>query len=139
MSRLQLSRESPAHVRPGQLRCPETLTHVRPVTPTHVPRPPLYLDHVILTCSASVSNVFVSNTYSYAYVAFLITTSFSILYSGSCLLRDKIVISDFSITILSKYSSYNLFISLKLWFLTKCIYSHIITTFSILNLEMIFY
>jgi hypothetical protein len=54
----------------------------------HVPRPLLYLDHVILTCSASVSNVFVLNIYSYAYVAFSITTSFSILYSGSCLLCD---------------------------------------------------
>ena len=86
-----LLRESPAHVHPGQLRCPETLTHVRPVTPTHVPRPPLYLDHVILTCSASVSNVFVSNTHSYAYVAFSITTLFSILYSGSCPLRNSVI------------------------------------------------
>ena len=76
-----MSRESPAHVRPGQLRCPET--------PTHVPRPPLYLDHVDLTYSASLSNVFVSNTHSYAYVAFSITTLFSILYPGSCLLRDS--------------------------------------------------
>ena len=25
---------------------PETPTHVRPVTPTHVPRQPLYLDHI---------------------------------------------------------------------------------------------
>ena len=33
-------------------------------------------------------NVFVLNMYSYAYVAFLITTLFNILYSGLCLLRD---------------------------------------------------
>ena len=83
--------ESPAHIRPRQLRCPKTLTYVRPVTPTYVPRPPLYLDHVILTCSASVSNVFVLNTHSYVYIAFLITTSFSILYSGSCLLYNTIL------------------------------------------------
>jgi hypothetical protein len=38
-----LSRELPAYVRPGQLRCPETPTHVRPVTPTHVPLPPLFI------------------------------------------------------------------------------------------------
>ena len=83
-----MSRESPAHVRPRQLHYPEISTHVRPVTPTHVPRPPLYLDHVILTCSASISNVFVSNTHSYAYIAFSITTLFSILYPGSCLLHN---------------------------------------------------
>ena len=86
-----LLRESPAHVHPGQLRCPETLTHVRPVTPMYVPRLPLYLDHVILTCSASVSNVFVSNTHSYAYIAFSITTLFSILYPGLCLLCNNLV------------------------------------------------
>ena len=73
---------------PDNYGCPETLTHVRPVTPMYVPRPPLYLDHVILTCSASISNVFILNTHSYAYIAFSITTSFSILYSGSCLLRN---------------------------------------------------
>ena len=38
--------------------------------------------------SSSLSNVFVSTTHSYVYVAFLITTSFSALYPGSCLLRD---------------------------------------------------
>ena len=81
-----MSQESPAHIHLRQLYCPETPTHVRPVTPIYVPRPPLYLDHVILTCSASVSNVFVLNTHSYAYIAFLITTLFSILYPGSCLL-----------------------------------------------------
>ena len=87
----ELLRELPAHICPGQLYCPETSTHVRPVTLMHVPRPLLYLDHVILTCSASVSNVFVSNTHSYAYVAFSITTLFSILYSGSCLLYNTIL------------------------------------------------
>ena len=54
---ISMSRESPAHVRPGQLRCPETPTHVRPVTPTHVPLPPLYLRPRFLTCSCSASNV----------------------------------------------------------------------------------
>ena len=83
-----MSRESPAHICLRQLRYPETSMYVRPVTPMYVPRPPLYLDHVILTCSASVSNVFVLNTYSYAYVAFSITTLFSILYSGSYLLHN---------------------------------------------------
>ena len=90
-----MSRESPAHVCSGQLHCPEISTHVRPVTPTYVPRPPLYLDYVILTCSASVSNVFVLNTHSYAYIAFSITTLFSILYSGSCLLYN-IILDPFS-------------------------------------------
>ena len=87
-SSFYLSRESPVHICLKQLRCPKTLTHVRPMTPMYVPRPPLYLNYVILTCSASVSNVFISNTHSYAYVAFLITTSFSILYSGLCLLYN---------------------------------------------------
>ena len=86
---MSVSRELPAHVRPGQLCCPKTPTHVRPVTPMYVSRPPLYLNHVILTCSASVSNIFILNTHSYAYIAFSITTSFSTLYSGSCLLHDK--------------------------------------------------
>src|ERR1700691_5782762 len=46
----------------------------------------LYLAH---EDSSSLSNVFVSNTHSYAYVAFSITTPFSTLYSSSCLLRDN--------------------------------------------------
>ena len=70
----------------GQLHYPEIFMHIRPVTPMHVLRLPLYLDHVDLTCSVSLSNVFVLNTHSYAYVAFSITILFSILYSGSCLL-----------------------------------------------------
>jgi len=36
--------------------------------------------------SSSLSNVFVLTTHSYVYIAFLITTLFSILYPGSCLL-----------------------------------------------------
>ena len=87
-----LSQELPAYIYSGQLYCPKISTHVHPVTFIYIPRLPLYLNYVILTCSASVSNVFILNTHSYAYVAFLITTSFSILYSGLCLLhntRDK--------------------------------------------------
>ena len=38
--------------------------------------------------SSSLSNVFVLTTYSYVYVAFLITTLFSALYPSLCLLRD---------------------------------------------------
>jgi len=38
--------------------------------------------------SSSLSNIFVSTTHSYVYVAFSITTSFSALYPGSCLLRN---------------------------------------------------
>ena len=87
-----MSRESPAHVHFKQLHYPKTPTYVHPVTPIYVPQPPLYLNHVDLTCPASLSNIFISNTYSYAYVAFSITTSFSILYSGSCLLRDSIIL-----------------------------------------------
>ena len=87
-----MSQESPAYICFRQLRCPKTPTHVRPVTPIYVPRPPLYLDYVDLTYPASLSNVFILNTHSYAYVAFSITTSFNILYSGSCLLRNSLAV-----------------------------------------------
>ena len=60
------------------------LRHLRtfPYSPYLYP----YLPH---EDSSSSSNVFVSTTHSYVYVAFSITTSFSALYPGSCLLRDS--------------------------------------------------
>jgi len=44
-----------------------------------------YLEH---EDSSSLSNIFVSTTHSYVYVAFSITTLFSALYPSSCLLRN---------------------------------------------------
>ena len=41
-------------------------------------------------------NKAVSTTHSYVYVAFSITTSFSALYPGSCLLRDREIIKSLS-------------------------------------------
>jgi hypothetical protein len=96
-----LSWELPAHVCFGQLRCSKTPMYVRPVTPMYVPRPPLYLDHVDLTCSVSLSNVFVSNTHSYPYVAFSITTLFSTLCSGSCLLCNSSILLQSLISLIS--------------------------------------
>ena len=52
------------------------------------PTTPIYTLYLAYEDS-SLSNVFVSTTYSYVYVAFSITTSFSALYPGSCLLRDR--------------------------------------------------
>jgi hypothetical protein len=86
-----MSRELPIYIYFRQLYCPKILMYVRPVTLIYVPRLPLYLNYVILTCSASVSNVFVLNIYSYMYIAFLITTLFSILYSGLYLLYNTIL------------------------------------------------
>src|SRR6266404_4193965 len=54
-----MSRESPAHV--------------RPVTPTHVPLPPLYLRPRFLTCSCSASNVL--NHHASMYLARLIASN----------------------------------------------------------------
>ena len=66
----------------------ETPTHIRPVTPRTYHYDHVYIRLRVLICFCSLSNVFVLNTHSYAYVAFLITTPFSTLYSSSCLLRD---------------------------------------------------
>jgi len=52
------------------------------------PTTPVYTLYLAYEDSSS-SNVFVLTTHSYVYVAFLITTSFSALYPGSCLLRDR--------------------------------------------------
>ena len=76
------------HIYLEQLYCPKTPMHVRPVIPIYILRPPLYLNYVNLTCPTSLFNIFVLNTHSYAYIAFLITTLFSILYSSSCLLYN---------------------------------------------------
>ena len=65
-----------------------TRAHVRPETPTHVPLQPLFIPDLAPEDSSSSSNVFVLTTHSYVYVAFSITTSFSVLYPGLCLLRD---------------------------------------------------
>jgi len=54
------------------------------------PTTPIYTLYLAHEDSSSSSNVFVSTTHSYVYVAFSITTSFSALYPGSCLLRDSI-------------------------------------------------
>src|SRR6266702_3602933 len=60
-----------------------------PVTPTHVPLQPLFIPCTWHTKSLLLHpNVFVPTTHSYLYIAFSITTLFSILYSGSCLLHD---------------------------------------------------
>ena len=63
--------------------------HIYFVTPIYIPQLLLYFNYVDLTCFTSLSNIFILNTHSYAYVAFLITTSFSILYSGLYLLRNN--------------------------------------------------
>ena len=47
-----------------------TRAYAHPVIPTHVPLLPLFIDHVDLTYSVSLSNVFILTTHSYAYVAF---------------------------------------------------------------------
>jgi len=53
------------------------------------PTTPIYTLYLVYKDSSSLSNVFVLTTYSYVYVAFLITTSFSALYPGLCLLHDN--------------------------------------------------
>ena len=68
-----------------------TRAHVRPETPTYVPLQPLFIPDLAPKDSSSSSNVFVSTTHSYVYVAFSITTSFSTLYPSSCLLRNTIL------------------------------------------------
>ena len=52
------------------------------------PTTPIYTLYLAYKDSSSLSNVFISNTHSYVYVAFSITTLFSILYLGSCLLHN---------------------------------------------------
>ena len=52
------------------------------------PTTPIYTLYLVHEDSSSLSNVFISTTHSYVYVAFSITTSFSTLYSGLCLLRN---------------------------------------------------
>jgi len=55
--------------------------------------------------SSSLSNVFVSTTHSYVYVAFSITTSFSALYPGSCLLRDTRPECDLNANLTNHYAN----------------------------------
>ena len=54
------------------------------------PTTPIYTLYLAHEDSSSLSNVFVSTTHSYVYVAFTITTSFSTLYPGSCLLYNSL-------------------------------------------------
>jgi len=68
-----------------------TRAYVRPETPTHIPLQPLFIPNLIPKDSSSLSNVFILTTHSYIYIAFLITTSFSILYPGLCLLYNTIL------------------------------------------------
>jgi len=52
---------------------------------------PYLYPYLVYEDSSSLSNVFVSTTHSYVYVAFSITTLFSALYPGSCLLRNSLL------------------------------------------------
>jgi len=66
-----------------------TRAHVRPETPAHIPLQPLFIPIPGTQKTLLLyPDVFVSTTHSYVYIAFLITTSFSTLCPGSCLLCD---------------------------------------------------
>jgi len=53
------------------------------------PITPIYTLYLAYKDSSSLSNIFILTTHSYIYVAFLITTLFSILYSSLCLLHNR--------------------------------------------------
>ena len=53
------------------------------------PTTPIYTLHLAHEVSSFSSKCLYTNTHSYTYIAFSITTLFNILYFGLCLLRDK--------------------------------------------------